>query len=209
MLPTAGTVPSSAPSSPPLLARLKHALGRRTRSSSAKESSQSLIELVQLHVISSVARLETSVSPSLTLRRLRSHTFSWRSDGHYVFLVALSLLNLSYITAPSIPFRVLIVLGYAAALLIPLTSQFFFPASPVFAWLLLFYSCRFIPASIRPHIWVSVLPTLEFALYGANISDVLTRYTSPVLDIAAWIPYGVMHYGAPFVCAACLFVFGP
>ncbi|EEB89410.1 hypothetical protein MPER_12493, partial [Moniliophthora perniciosa FA553] len=35
-----------------------------------------------------------------------------------------------------------------------------------------------------------LLPTLEFVPYGANISDILTRYTHPILDILAWLPYG-------------------
>jgi len=98
---------------------------------------------------------------------------------------------------------------YSLAMLLPFTSQFFVPATPIFSWLLLFYSSQFLNKAHRPHIWVSVLPTLESVLYGANISDLLTRYTTPLLDIAAWIPYGVLHFALPFVVAACLFVFGP
>lgn len=75
---------------------------------------------------------------------------------------------------------------------------------------MLYFSCRHIPLSFRSHIhiWVSVLPTLESVLYGANISDILTRYTNPVLDLIAWIPYGVLHFVLPFVVGAFLFVFG-
>lgn len=58
------------------------------------------------------------------------------------------------------------------------------------------------------HIWVSILPTLESVLYGANISDILTRYTNPLLDVIAWLPYGVLHFVLPFVTAIFLFVFG-
>lgn len=93
--------------------------------------------------------------------------------------------------------------------MVPFTSQLLFPGSPILCWLLLFYSCRFIPESTRPHIWVSVLPTLETILYGANISDILTRVGHPVLDVLAFIPYGVVHFAAPFVVAALLFVFAP
>lgn len=106
-------------------------------------------------------------------------------------------------------FKLFLVAAYTAALLIPFTSQFFLPATPIFSWLLLFYSSQFIPKSWRPHIWVSVLPTLESVLYGANISDLLTRWTNPVLDVLAWLPYGVIHFVAPFVVAACLWVFSP
>jgi hypothetical protein len=36
---------------------------------------------------------------------------------------------------------------------------------------------------------------LESILYGANISDLLTRATNPFLDVLAWLPYGVIHCG--------------
>ena len=52
-------------------------------------------------------------------------------------------------------------------------------------------------------------PTLETVLYGANISDILTRFTHPVLDIIAWIPYGVIHFSGPFILAAFLWLFAP
>ena len=106
-------------------------------------------------------------------------------------------------------FKLFLVVAYTLALLVPFTSQFFLPATPIFSWLLLFYSSQFIPKAYRPHIWVSVLPTLESVLYGANISDILTRYTNPFLDIMAWIPYGIVHFAGPFVVAACLFIFSP
>lgn len=74
----------------------------------------------------------------------------------------------------------------------------------------MFFSNRYIPFSFRSkiHIWVSILPTLESVLYGANISDILTRYTNPFLDVVAWLPYGVLHFVLPFVTAIFLFVFG-
>lgn len=106
-------------------------------------------------------------------------------------------------------FKVFLVTVYTLGLLIPFTGQFVLPATPIFTWLVLFYSSQFIPRDYRPHIWVSVLPTLESVLYGANISDILTRFTNPVLDIVAWIPYGVLHFAIPFVVAAFLFVFSP
>jgi membrane-associated phospholipid phosphatase len=90
-----------------------------------------------------------------------------------------------------------------------LTSQFFIPATPVFAWLITFYTSRFIPESYRPTVSVSLLPTLESVLYGANISDILTRFTHPILDIIAWFPYGVNHFVFPFVVAAFLWLFRP
>ena len=51
-------------------------------------------------------------------------------------------------------------------------------------------------------IFVSLLPTLESVLYGANISDILTRFTHPSLNIIGWLPYGVGHFTIPFVVVA-------
>lgn len=68
---------------------------------------------------------------------------------------------------------------------------------------------RFIPSEYRPGVWVRVLPALENILYGANISNILSAHQSVLLDVLAWIPYGLCHYGAPFVCSAIMFIFGP
>ncbi|KAF7789146.1 hypothetical protein EIP86_000083 [Pleurotus ostreatoroseus] len=110
---------------------------------------------------------------------------------------------------PGFPLKLLIPILYAILLLVPLTCQFFLPATPVVSWLLAFYSNRFIPASYRPWISVVLLPTLESVLYGANISDILTRFTHPLLDLLAWVPYGIGHYIIPFVVAAFLWLFRP
>ncbi|KAF8609276.1 PAP2-domain-containing protein [Ceratobasidium sp. AG-I] len=65
------------------------------------------------------------------------------------------------------------------------------------------WSCsQYIPIKYRPRISVTLLPTLEYVLYGGNISDILTRYTHPVLDVLAWLPYGVIHFVGPFLIAA-------
>lgn len=108
---------------------------------------------------------------------------------------------------PAFPLKLMIPILYAIALLIPLTRQFFIPATPIFSYLLAFYSSRFIPESYRPPISVVVLPTLESVLYGANISDILTHFTHPLLDIVAWIPYGVGHFALPFVVAIFIWLF--
>lgn len=68
---------------------------------------------------------------------------------------------------------------------------------------------RFIPSEWRPTIWVKVLPALENILYGANLSNILSAHQNTVLDLLAWFPYGLGHFGAPFVCAAIMFVFAP
>ena len=93
--------------------------------------------------------------------------------------------------------------------LIPLTSQFFLPALPVFTWLALYFTCAKIPQEWKPAITVKVLPAMETILYGDNLSNVLATITTGVLDILAWLPYGIIHFSFPFVLAAIIFLFGP
>lgn len=158
--------------------------------------------------LNAVSDLETSLSPSLTLSRLRAHTFIL-SDMVYVLHIIQATFWLVIMQQPPFPIKLFIPILYGLALLIPLTSQFFLPATPVFSWVLTYYTSRFIPSAYRPTISVSLLPTLESVLYGANISDILTRFTHPVLDIIAWLPYGVIHFVGPLVVAAALWLFAP
>jgi len=111
--------------------------------------------------------------------------------------------------SPGFPLKLGIPIIYTIALLIPFTSQFFVPATPVFTWVLTYFTSRFIPVSWRPDISVALLPALESVLYGANISDILTRFTHPILDVIAWLPYGVIHFVFPFVVAAFVWLFRP
>jgi hypothetical protein len=67
----------------------------------------------------------------------------------------------------------------------------------------------FIPAEWRPNISVRVLPAVESILYGANLSNILSKHTSPFFDVLAWLPYGIIHFGAPVVCSGVLFLFAP
>jgi membrane-associated phospholipid phosphatase len=68
---------------------------------------------------------------------------------------------------------------------------------------------RFIPSEYRPPIWVKVLPALENIFYGANLSNILSAHQNTALDLLAWFPYGIGHFGAPFVVAIAIFIFGP
>ena len=52
-----------------------------------------------------------------------------------------------------------------------------------------------------------VLPALENIFYGANLSNILSAHTNTFLSVMAWLPYGIMHYGAPAVCSIIMFVF--
>ncbi|THH16086.1 hypothetical protein EW146_g4505 [Bondarzewia mesenterica] len=153
-----------------------------------------------------IARHDKSLSPRDTLKRLQNHSFAF-SDLIYVFHILLAIFWITIMEVPGFPFKLGIPIFYAVLLLIPLTSQFFLPFTPIAMWLLTFYSSRFIPDEHRPAVSVSVLPTLESVLYGANISDILTRFTHPVLDVLAWLPYGVVHFTFPFVVGAFLWLF--
>ncbi|KAK7460575.1 Phosphatidylinositol:ceramide phosphoinositol transferase (IPC synthase) [Stygiomarasmius scandens] len=173
-------------------------------SSKARHSLQTLLNAF----VAAVNRLDKSFSPSVTIAKLQSHHFTASQVVVYGFQLVLACLWLYLLPLP-ILFKLILPILYTTALLIPFTSQFFVPATPIFTYLLSFFSCRFIPSAYRPEPSVSLLPTLESVLYGANISDILTRYTNPVLDILAWFPYGVGHYVLPFVVAAFLWLFRP
>ncbi|TEB26425.1 inositolphosphorylceramide synthase [Coprinellus micaceus] len=156
--------------------------------------------------LAALARLDTSLSPSHTLTKLRSHKFVL-SDTIYVFHLLLATYFFTIMSSPPFPFKLFIPVLWVVALIVPATSQFFVPATPIFMYLLSFYSSRFVPASVRPAVSVSLLPTLESVLYGANISDILTRFTHPLLDLVAWVPYGVGHFTLPFAIALFVWLF--
>lgn len=159
-------------------------------------------------LVAAVGRLDKSLSPSDTLQKFQKYHFTL-SDTIYLFQIFLATFWLAIMQVPGYPLKLIIPILYIIALIIPFTSQFFVPASPIFSYLLAFYSNHFIPSSFRPGVSVVLLPTLESVLYGANISSILTRFTHPILDIIAWIPYGVGHYIIPFVVAAFLWLFRP
>jgi len=44
-------------------------------------------------------------------------------------------------------------------------------------------------------------------LYGANLSNILSAHTHPILDVLAWLPYGIGHFALPAICSAIMFLF--
>ncbi|KAH9939643.1 PAP2-domain-containing protein [Epithele typhae] len=154
--------------------------------------------------IAAVGRLDKSLNPNDTINRLRQRGIS-AADIYYLPPIALSLFWVYILDG--FPVKLIIPIIYILALLVPLTSQFFVPAGPIFLYLLSFFASKYIPLEYRPKPSVVLLPTLESVLYGANVSDILTRFTHPILDLLAWIPYGVGHYVVPFVVAAFLWLF--
>jgi membrane-associated phospholipid phosphatase len=69
------------------------------------------------------------------------------------------------------------------------------------------YFYRFIPNDWRMPISVEALPAAERAIFGTSVSTVLSAYKSVLLDVLAWLPYGIFHFGAPVVCSILIFIF--
>ncbi|KAL1999775.1 hypothetical protein VTN02DRAFT_4051 [Thermoascus thermophilus] len=157
---------------------------------------------------SSISSMQTSFSPLDTLRSLQSHRWTLY-DFQYLLLTIVGIFSLSVIEVPGPLIKTAVSTLLLISLLLPITRQFFLPFLPIAAWLTFFYACQFIPSEWRPAIWVRVLPALENILYGANISNILSAHQNVVLDVLAWLPYGICHYGAPFVVSMIMFVFGP
>ncbi|KAM7204603.1 hypothetical protein V8F33_001567 [Rhypophila sp. PSN 637] len=152
-----------------------------------------------------VTKLKTSFAIWDNLKALQRRR--WRIyDLQHLLVFIYIVLSLSILpSAPLLKLGGLLVLG--VLLLMPVTQQFFLPSLPIWTYLLHFFSSRFIATEYRPHIWVRVLPALENVLYGANISNILSAHTHPILDILAWIPYGIGHFALPAVCSAAMFLF--
>ncbi|CAG8656322.1 3783_t:CDS:1, partial [Paraglomus brasilianum] len=130
-------------------------------------------------------------------------------DLQYVFLFTLGLFLFYIIDSPGFALKLVIVALFAIGLCHPVSRIFVLPFLPVACWLILFYACRFIPGERRPHIYVSLLPTLENILYGDNLSAIIATHTNVIKDVLAWFPYGVVHFTIPFITSAGLWWFGP
>ncbi|KAI8050125.1 uncharacterized protein B0P05DRAFT_575781 [Gilbertella persicaria] len=131
-------------------------------------------------------------------------------DLQYVFIALVFFVDFSIIQLPTLIPRFILAGLLITSFFIPYIKRFTVPALPIFTWLTTFYACQFIPLDYRPdHIFVNLLPTLERILYGANLSEIISQHTHPVLDVLAWLPYGVIHFSFPFILSLLLFVYGP
>lgn len=153
-------------------------------------------------------QLETNMSFFEGLRRLRRHKFHKR-DLQYVVMLPILLYCFIVCKEPPAVARIILAIALVYLCIVPAFSQFFLNFMPTGTYLLLFYVCRFIPASQRPPIYVRVLPGLETIFYGGDLSDTLAASPNVFFDILAWLPYGLAHFGAPFVVSIILFLFGP
>lgn len=157
---------------------------------------------------STLSNLNFSTNIRYSLNKFKNHTWTIAEVAHYSFLT--SVILFVYVIFPAhILIKSLILSAFGLCFLIPLTSQFFVHALPIFTWLALFFSAGKIPTSWKPPITVKVLPALETIMYGDNLSNVLASYTNSILDIIAWVPYGVVHFLSPFIVAIFIFLFAP
>ncbi|SCV00211.1 LAMI_0G03598g1_1 [Lachancea mirantina] len=155
-----------------------------------------------------IANLETSLSPAVTIRRLKAYKPTLADCLHYGFLS--SILFFAFIMNPASWISKVAFYTFLGVLfIIPATSQFFFNALPILTWLSLYFTSSSFPAAMRPPISVQILPAIETILYGDNLSDILAASTNKPLDFLGLIPYGLFHFGAPFVVAIILFLCGP
>jgi hypothetical protein len=90
---------------------------------------------------SSITALQTSLSPSDTIRSLKAHRWSFY-DGQYLFLAIIGVFSLCVIESPGPLVKTGIATLLLTSLIIPLTRQFFLPFLSIASWLILFYACR-------------------------------------------------------------------
>ncbi|ODV78829.1 Aureobasidin A resistance protein [Suhomyces tanzawaensis NRRL Y-17324] len=164
--------------------------------------------LLEKDPYSTVSDLSFDTDPATSLAQFKNHHWTWKESLHYGFLA--SVIFFVYIIFPaSFLVKTAILAAFVLCFVIPLTSQFFVHALPIFAWLALYFSCGKIPNEWKPAISVKVLPALETIMYGDNLSNVLATINTSTLDLLAWIPYGVIHFSAPFIVAFFIFLFAP
>jgi hypothetical protein len=171
-------------------------------------SPKSLFTPLVLALTAGVQRLDFSLHPKVTFAKIAKAKPSIPEMVQSAVMLGIWLSCLWIMQAP-VWFKLFLMTAYTTGALVPLSGQFIWPATPILTWVLLFFSARYIPTPSRPNIHVALLPALESVMYGANISDLQTRFTSPVLDVFAWLSYGVLHFTLPFVIAALLWLFGP
>lgn len=92
---------------------------------------------------SNVFALQTSFSPSDTIKALHRHQWSLY-DFQYFGLAVLGIFCLSIMQEPGPMIKTLIATGLMISLILPATRQFFLPFLPIAAWLILWYSCKYV-----------------------------------------------------------------
>ena len=90
---------------------------------------------------SSIASLQTSVTPADTIRSLRQHQWSFY-DGQYLLMAILGIFSLCIMQSPGPFTKTLVATLLLTSLIIPITRQFFLPFLPIATWLVSFYACQ-------------------------------------------------------------------
>jgi hypothetical protein len=136
-------------------------------------------------VTSSIASLETSLSPSDTLKSLRTHPWSIY-DAQYLFLAIVAIFALSVSEAPG-PFAKTFVAGLLmTGLCLPITRQFLLPLLPTLTWILLFSSCKYVTLAPAPHrLGLAELSLLHFGSSGNHDLPRISRQIVPVLTYSS------------------------
>jgi inositol phosphorylceramide synthase catalytic subunit len=116
---------------PSIPAFVPHRIRRKIRSTRSKLRSRQSPTSV-------ITSLQTSVSPSDTLRSLKHHRWSYY-DGQYLFLAILGIFTLCIIQEPGPMIKTLVAALLLTSLLLPLTRQFFLPFLPIAGWIILWY----------------------------------------------------------------------
>jgi inositol phosphorylceramide synthase catalytic subunit len=106
-----------------------HRLRRRLRSKLRNRQSPA----------SSITALQTSFSPTQTIRALRSHRWSLY-DGQYLLLAFLGIFSLCVIQSPGALVKITVATLLLTSLVLPITRQFFLPFLPIAAWLIFYYA---------------------------------------------------------------------
>lgn len=155
-----------------------------------------------------LANLDFSTDIKRTLKKATLRRWTVYEIVNYSFLTLVFLFV--YVIFPASFFlKTPILLALLTAVLVPVTLPFFIHALPIFAWLALFFSASKIPHTWKPAISVKFLPAMETILYGDNLSNVLAEINHPILDVLAWLPYGIIHFASPFFVALFVFLFAP
>lgn len=96
---------------------------------------------------SNVFALQTSFSPAETIQALRRHQWSLY-DFQYFGLAVLGIFCLSIMQEPGPMLKTLIATCLMISLILPVTRQFFLPFLPIAAWLIFWFSCKYVHAPI-------------------------------------------------------------
>lgn len=155
-----------------------------------------------------LADLDFDTDIRKSINKFQNKQWKVTEIAHYGFLC--TVIFFVFIIFPaSFLIKIPILVAFSTCFLIPLTSQFFIHALPIFTWLALFFSASKIPHSWKPAISVKFLPAMETILYGDNLSNVLAETNNSFLDVLAWLPYGIIHFASPFIVALFIFLFAP